>query len=70
MYDGSGNEGCIEKMEAFGAAMMAADTDGSMTISADECVNMTDPMMLDGCMMMTMMCDYNMDGEIELCEFV
>lgn len=62
MYDGSGNEGCIEKMYAFGDAMMMADHDDSGSITMEECYNVEDPHMHEACTMMVDWCDYNYDG--------
>jgi len=50
--------------------MMIADTDGSGTISAEECYNVEDPMMMEGCTMVTEWCDYDYSGDVEFCEFI
>lgn len=42
--------------------MMMADTNNNHAISADECYNVEDPMMMDACSMVTEWCDYDMDG--------
>lgn len=70
MYDGTGNEGCIDKMTAFAMAMAAADTDGSGTITAEECYNVEDGEIAMACGMVTEWCDYDYSGDVEWCEFI
>jgi len=72
VFDGTGNQGCIDKFHAFSNAMMEADGwgDGNGAVSLDECNNITDEDMYNACIMASSWCDYNYDGQLEWCEFM